>query len=38
VLPERNQHREERAEGVSQDEEAVQQTFSIDGGARASVD
>ena len=33
MLPERDQCREQRAKGVSQDEEAVQQTFSVDGGA-----
>ena len=33
MLPKRDQCREQRAEGVSQDEEAVQQTFSVDGGA-----
>ena len=32
MLPERDQCREQRAKGVSQDEEAVQQTFSVDGG------
>ena len=31
MLPERDQCREQRAKGVSQDEEAVQQTFSVDG-------